>query len=422
MPYDYQPSEPQIDFIYDLIQHRQDRNGVVDEAAEVVMARSTQMFDNYLDLVISLHHVFRTAQGLTEEERNNDYQVLDYWLHCFSKQASTNSPDTIEHLIKMDRLIHEARTSGSAGWFFDKMDLQDRFNTYDRLYLNAHEVTHPDLQFKIFDEQGHPTGDLTFIVSTVPSRIMHNELHAMAVNNESGAARAFDHLYRNAPDASYSMTSTVAAKCVESFKSTKSPLYNAVVLRKYRWPGQYLGGCLEIAFGKASSEKLPYESADDAGSLARLMFENPAYVKTGLPEDLFRLLMSKKGTDDYKNPRLLIPMIQQAVQMEMPLLKLASACIANSWAGFDVDEQYQSEAAIQILEAAHNAQSLSQPKRQALLGLWYIKTASEKELRAHPLTDKLRVFLYEMTRSSGFLQDIKDTKMRDRVIGADLGL
>ena len=422
MTYAYHPTEAQIDFIYDLIEHRQKRAGALEPQADVVMARSADLFENYLDLVITIHHVFHNTEGLNPDERESAVMLLAHWMDCFHVQASTNSPDTEEHLIKMHTLLHEARRKGPPGWFYDKASLQDLFDHYDKDYIGQFQVTDSSEQFKFFDQNGHATGDLSTLVLTVPDYILRTEILQMTFENEAATARAIDELSLANPNAAMRITALTTAECASRFTSTKSPLYNSVILRRYPRTGQYMGNCIEGAFNAAEALKTSKEFIRAPGNLANLMFENPAYVHRGLPEDMFRHLMAKKPSDEYKNHALLLPMIQQVVKMGFPLLNLASACMVNSWQGFDADEEAQKEAALFILDAAVLAPKLSTPTRSALLGLWYVKTAPESELLALPLKDEVRIFLYEMNRSTAFLQDLKNTKFRDQVMGSDLGL
>lgn len=422
MSYTYHPTDAQIDFTYDLIQHCKDHGWSPELNYEVVIALSSQHFENYLDLVISIHHVFETTAGLSADEKAGEIQVLQHWLDCFLAQAATNSPDNAVHFAKMDLLLHEARRSGPPGWFYDKARLQDQFESYDRSFVNQFEVTEPSKQLKIFDEQGNAIGDLSFTVRTVPGYILRTELQSMAFKNEAATARAINQLRQVSAEDAYNVTAVIAAECVARFTSSQSPLYNAVILHKHPRPGMYMGSCVQTAFLSATAEKTSRQSDDAPQNLATLMFENPAYVQRGLPEDMFRHLMSKKASDDYKNHTLMLPMIKQVVAMGFPLLKLASACLVNSWQGFDSDEDGLRDSAIFLLNAAQRAPKLSSPNRDALLGLWYIKTAPVSELLALPLKDENRVFMHEMTRSSEFLNGIKNKKFHDQVIGSDLGL
>ncbi|RMT06509.1 hypothetical protein ALP54_03724 [Pseudomonas amygdali pv. lachrymans] len=422
MTYAYHPTDAQIDFIYDLIQHYKDHGGSLELDHEAVMTLSSHHFENYLDMVISIHHVFQATTGLSPEEKAGEIQVLRHWLECFQAQAATNSPDNAAHFVKMDPLLHEARRSGPPGWFYDKGRLQDQFESYDRNFVSQFEVTDPSQQLRIFDEQGNATGDLSFTVRIVPGYILRTELQAMAFKNEAATARAISQLRQASPEDAYNVTSVIAAECVARFTSSQSPLYNSVILHRHPRPGLYMGACVQTAFLSASAEKTSRQSDDAPNNLATLMFENPAYVQRGLPEDMFRHLMAKKASDDYKNHALMLPMIKQVVAMGFPLLKLASACLVNTWLGFDSDEDGLRDSAIFLLDAALRAPKLSTPNRDALLGLWYIKTAPVSELLALPLKDEARVFLHEMTRSSEFLQGIKNKKLRDQVIGSDLGL
>ena len=422
MTYAYHPTEAQIDFIYDLIEHRQKRAGALEPQADVVMARSADLFENYLDLVITIHHVFHNAEGLNPDERESAVMLLAHWMDCFHVQASTNSPDTEGHLIKMHTLLHEARLKGPPGWFYDKASLQDLFDQYDRDYIGQFKVTDSSKQFKFFDQNGYATGDLSTLVLTVPDNILRTEILQMTFENETATARAIDQLSLANPNAAMRITALTTAECASRFTSTKSPLYNSVILRRYPRTGQYMGNCIDGAFNAAEAPKTSKEFIRAPGNLANLMFESPAYVNRGLPEDMFRHLMAKKASDEYKNHALLLPMIQQVVKMGFPLLRLASACLVNTWLGFDSDDDGLRDSAIFLLSAAQRAPKLSSPNRDALLGLWYIKTAPVSELLALPLKDETLVFLHEMTRSSEFLQGIKNKTLRDQVIGSDLGL
>lgn len=421
MPYNFVPSSAQLGWVYDLLR-LYDQKESLEAVADIVMSRSADLFDDYLQLAASI----RLAVHDEEDKGDEDLlaaAMLAKWLDIAVIEMSKESPLTSSHLKKIRPLLKEAGDYSELSWFADKENIRDAACRFHRLFFDRYEITPEKDRLRIFDDAGFPKIEVVDAYFTLPGRIFEIEIDAHFLRSHEAAARVIGKMRKSIPAVGKNLSIHLAPRVVNLCLCRNNPLHEAVGLYEFPMPGQYLWRCVENLLDGSQFSSQEKRFDEGPNNLGKLIAENPGYAKNGLGQDLFRYLAPCKQTDseNFMQPGLVVPGIIAAVKAGFDVVGLAAACRAKSWFASQLEGKDRDLLEVEILRAARQIESGS-VGRMGLLGFWHLHSAPRAELMSLPLPDEVRIFAYQQLNEPRFLMGVRNEQARDRALTTDLGL